>query len=385
MEVTLKKDGWHRKMQEFVFKNPPRYNSLCPYFWFTVFCIIATFIIPVVPIIKLIKIIGWLGAQILYYINKFVCIPLYNSTIFNMSDDDIIKDWIAFRNNDYYYSTHTWTEDYYQDFSFWRNDFTNLSNLSSKQVRRMQQKFTTWKELNPDWEVKIEAIKDKHRENYKKKLEDNKVELELKYKKEVELQGIKWKKDYDKKVSDEAAKVRRQKMFTKIAVYTKWLAYPIVTIIVALIIYCIYLGLHKVYSMIPWLIILHNISNFFIKHGIPILVHAIVIAVLLLVIFLIFKLSIKCTINICDTAFGRGVSKPFIWLWIFIKLLATEIIIPITMFIYNWILIPIGKGIGGVGYGLVWTWKFLMATKEGYCPAIIWKDELNTKTDESKN
>lgn len=54
MEITLNKNGWHRKLQEFVFRNPPRHNSLCPYFWLTVFCFIFTFMIPIVLIIRFI-------------------------------------------------------------------------------------------------------------------------------------------------------------------------------------------------------------------------------------------------------------------------------------------------------------------------------------------
>lgn len=34
--IKMNKDGYHRKLQEFVFDNPPLFSNLCPYFWFTV-------------------------------------------------------------------------------------------------------------------------------------------------------------------------------------------------------------------------------------------------------------------------------------------------------------------------------------------------------------
>ena len=39
MEVKLKRNGWHKKLQVWTFgDNAPNFNSLCPYFWTTVFC-----------------------------------------------------------------------------------------------------------------------------------------------------------------------------------------------------------------------------------------------------------------------------------------------------------------------------------------------------------
>lgn len=45
MEVNLSKNGWHYKLQRFMFgEKTPQLDSLCPYFWLTIMCV---FLIPI--------------------------------------------------------------------------------------------------------------------------------------------------------------------------------------------------------------------------------------------------------------------------------------------------------------------------------------------------
>src|SRR3990167_10492099 len=100
MEITLKADGWHRKLHNFVFgTNTPRYNNLCPYFWLTVFCGIITFIIPIIPIWKILRwsffvllsIFDWISVKIDLYVFE----PLFERMSRSMDEEEILKSWVA--------------------------------------------------------------------------------------------------------------------------------------------------------------------------------------------------------------------------------------------------------------------------------------------------
>jgi hypothetical protein len=67
MKVKLHKNGWHAKLQQFVLGNrKPSFNSLCPYFWTTVFCLIVS---PFTIIYKTVKFIFskiWKGISFIF-------------------------------------------------------------------------------------------------------------------------------------------------------------------------------------------------------------------------------------------------------------------------------------------------------------------------------
>lgn len=55
MVVTLSRDAWHVRLQDWTFPTPPNFNSLCPHFWCTVFCLI---VLPVTLLFKLLFLVG---------------------------------------------------------------------------------------------------------------------------------------------------------------------------------------------------------------------------------------------------------------------------------------------------------------------------------------
>ena len=79
--VTLKRDGWHSRLQEWVFGYIPYKNNFCPFFWLTIFCIIAT---PFVGLYKLVKGIPWAFATIIALVTFIVGKPL--ELLFNLLD-----------------------------------------------------------------------------------------------------------------------------------------------------------------------------------------------------------------------------------------------------------------------------------------------------------
>lgn len=84
MEVTLKSNGWYNKLQKFTFgKSKPELYSLCPFFWLTIFCIVA------LPFTLILKGILWVANRIDKYIDKSIneyldsLTPLEIGTMYN--------------------------------------------------------------------------------------------------------------------------------------------------------------------------------------------------------------------------------------------------------------------------------------------------------------
>jgi len=393
MEVNLKRNGWHRKLQTFVFKNAPRYNSLCPYFWFTVFCAIFTFIIPIVPFIKLIKGIFWVAGWILKGINNKICIPMMNSIIRGMDDSDVITSWTAW-NQSYTSADYGWkynsqgeatgmTQEEKEDWNFWRNDFTKLPETSSRFRERSRKRFEKWKAATPDWEAQIELIKQKRRDEYKAKIQAMNIAAKERQLREYEKEKAAAEKLRIKKEKEAiyamqnaeriaAAKKRREAIFTKIVLYTKWIAYVLVAGILSLIGY----GIYKLFSWIatcniPWT-----------KIGSVTLIVceiALAAAVAIAVIYLLVKLVQKCEIRPSDSKTLRAIGRFFIWIgrglaWFGIKVLA-----PIGLFLYKWVILPLAAVMFGIYKVFAFIGMYLKSTKDGYCPAIIWKDDESVK------
>lgn len=374
MEVTLNKNGWHRKMQEFVFKDAPRYNSLCPYFWFTVFCIIFTFIIPVVPFIKLIKLIFKSSGMLLTWINKAICIPIMDSIIRGMDDSDIIKAWTSYGQQYENYSfgykykrngeVVSLTEQELENWRFWRDDFAKINDLTFSKREDLANRFIKWKNITPDWEHQIETIKAK----IKLDEEANRVAKENR-KREL------WKREEEarerlriKAIKAKEAVARRQKMFTKIAIYTKWIAYVVVAALISAAVFGIYKLVVWIASCnIPW----KTIGN----TTLAILVSITIAAAFFALVHLISKLITKCQIRPSDSKFLRWIGRRFVDLWKILVWISLEILAPTGLFIYKWILTPIGGFFYGIWKGLGFVITFLKSTKDGYCPAINWEEE----------
>ena len=375
MEVTLNKNGWHRKMQEFVFKDAPRYNSLCPYFWFTVFCVIFTFIIPIVPFVKLIKLIFTGAGMLLSGINNNICIPLMNSIIRGMDDGDVIKGWVNYSTDNYLDQRWVLTPHGEKEWKFWKEDFANVHETHWKIKEKSAERFQKWKSITPDWEAQIEAIKAKRREEYAKLIEESRLSAienaKAKAKRRAELQR---REDEArerlriKAIKAREAVAKRQKMFTKIAVYTKWIAYVVVAAIVGAILY----GIYKLFSWIATFNIHWDTVGYVITH---IVVGLLILSVAIAIAFLIIKLIRKCELKPSDSKFLRWRGRRFIGLWKIIVWISLELMVPIGLFLFKWVIMPVGGFFYGIWKGLGFIVMYLKSTKDGYCPAINWKEE----------
>lgn len=113
--VKLSKDGWHYKLQEFVLGSATHRMNLCPYFWITVFCMLAS------PFIAIYKGVVVMAEGSITFIDKVFCIPLNLYLISNVSDSRLADMWKAalIRDEDDYFTFNTRLS---LDFDLWRKD-----------------------------------------------------------------------------------------------------------------------------------------------------------------------------------------------------------------------------------------------------------------------
>lgn len=100
MEVKLRRDGWHFRLQKWVFGEVPYQNNFCPYFWLTIFCLVAS------PF-KL----AWLGVYAAFlrplfklfdWIDDHVCTPLMTHVYTRIPAVDIYPIFYAHQKWDEY-------------------------------------------------------------------------------------------------------------------------------------------------------------------------------------------------------------------------------------------------------------------------------------------
>lgn len=363
MQVILNPRGWHRRLQEFVFNNPPRFQSLCPYFWFTIFCIIFTFIIPIVPLIKTVKgfFIGIL--RLAEWFDKKVCEPAFAKLAAGMDEDSVIWTWSA-SIEEYYFLPNEERDDIY----FWK---TNLKTgrINLKQQEKAREKFELWKLSNPNWKEKLIEIKEKRRIQIEKILEENRIESARLWKYQEEQA----KKAMERRARMQAHvtkfKLSKQQMFTKIAVYTKWLAWAIGGVLTALILWGLYELCIFISKVVDWPHFFHELGRFFVFAGQGIWYTKWIILIALVSSILIFLMVRSKWCFYCSDETTRKIGKffknmawPFVKLWKGFVLFILFIVAPFVWF---------GRKVGSA---VSFIFMFLKTNKDNICPAIIWEE-----------
>ena len=359
MEVKLKRNGWHQRLQRFVFEYPPHFYSFCPYFWVTIFCIIITFVIPIIPIWKIIKYtgmgIGWLFLKTMDGFNDYICEPAFEWMVKNMPEEDILKAWTidfdwnaAPRNSSDWYNSPDGT-----DFLFWRDDYTTLRNMTSSQKEKYNLKFQVWKKNTPDWEQRLADIKIRQKEFWLKMAEQREKDEALKVKKENEAAEERIK-NYDK---IKAKEIRKKQTMNAIIKYTKWLVYGLGMFVISAVAYGVYQLVNWIYNSIVWFEFWPKFYIFMEYAG------YIVGAAIILIAFsyALFIIARKCAISFYDIPGSKGLVKGLGWIVEYI------ITMPIV-----WLCKKFGPWVGS---GFKFIWMYLVAMKEDNCPEIIWEDE----------
>lgn len=341
MEVKLKKNGWHKKVQIYVLgeRNVPTFNNLCPYFWLTNFCLLAT-IIPIIPTYYAIR---WCLRMLVVGIDKLsesmynsLCKPVVERRAVAMDDDDLLKAWVLKVSQGYW-------EDYknplYKNYQFFRSDYFGddiVYNIKTKRKDKIREYFDIWKSKNPDWQVKLEKLQEKRIAMYEQVKKDREA-----------LWARIQKEQADEEESKRKAKFRREKAMIMIVKYTKYILIPIA----AFILYWIGKG---IYNLMTWGYNHFDYNKFMMYSYIAL---GCVVGIVIIYFIIIFLSSVFSKMTVC---LGDC--------WV-------------TRF-FKWIGGPLGKllnllGVGAISIGnfFGFFWQYLMLAKKDYCPGIEWQEE----------
>lgn len=153
MQVKLTNNSWHRKLQEWIFgENVIRFGSLCPYFWFTIFCLIA------IPFICIFKTLSKIFKLTMNFIEKNIFEPIERKQAKELTHEQLISLYINIYKN--------------EDFNWSKRD-----KLISKLFKLTQIKYG-WKKLDW-WEFEKKAL-NKHRSEKEKLFKEQELQARLK-------------------------------------------------------------------------------------------------------------------------------------------------------------------------------------------------------------
>lgn len=324
MEITLNKNGFHRRLQLWCFgKSCPLYFSFCPYFWLTIFCVIFT-IIPVFPAIKLVKYLGigvlWLFDQAADGFEKWICEPLLKTKAFQMNNnpDELLMS--------------AWNYDYseWDDYEFWRYQFFDREKLHKNSEAR-QKKFEVWKQNTPNWQQILHEVKEKRRAFFlEQAAERERIRQQI-----IEEESARYERQ-------QRNKELRQKAFTWIAKYTKWIAFVFAGAIISFAAYWMYrLGVYAYDHF--------NYANFVYVMkiiGLGILGLTVLAGIVLLVYKILTSIKCKAACLLCELEFK--------WL--------------------KKVLGYIGNLFIVIGKVLSFLWNGIVLFKKEYCPGINWEN-----------
>lgn len=354
MEIKLNPNGWHRRLQCWVFLDPPMFQNFCPYFWLTNFCILFVFIIPIVPLVKLVVLVCH-GISTGFermgdYIDNVICKPMFENSALRMNTEQILQSWMF--NEEYFldYASEL-NREQWDENRFWREHVYSEERrkLNYKKREVMARKFEAWKNKNPNWEQLLAEYRAKKVASREKWLADLQ-----------EQQAKMYRERQQEERRKELAKIQRQKMFTWIAKNTKWMIYPILTAVALFVLYWVVVFLTWIWHF--------TMDHFYPENIIPtlkvigrILLFAGGVVGLIFIGVTISKKTSCSSVCFCDTWLYRFLLKP----------LLTYVLRPIGRF-FLW-LSPI------VGDGIESAWNTIMIFKSNYCPGIVWeKKEKST-------
>lgn len=340
MEIKLHPNGWHRRLQKYVFgSRVPLFHNFCPYFWITNFCILVTFIIPIVPFIKLIVLtcggLSWCFNKAADYFEDAICNPMFERAAMKMSSEEIIETW--FFNSWNNLLNHNWQAELADELDSWPENMRDkYYGTNYKKRQEKIKKFEAWKAKTPNWEQIIADYK------IKRKADMEQHQKDLIAKREERI--IQEHKEAERKIN---AEKRRQKMFTFIVMYTKWIIYPLLLSLAAFIVYWVYIGMSN--------LITYAIDHFHYDNFITIMkLVGLIIGGLALVFGFIHtmvkiadKVTCKCCIK-CPNWLGK-----------------------VALTIVNSILWLVQQ----IGGAVVSAWTIFMIFKKNYCPGINWEEE----------
>lgn len=130
MEVTLSRNSWHYRLQNFVFNDVPFQKNFCPYFWLTIFCIFA---FPFVGIWTLVKkpLLAFFEFLLFGFekvgevVDEKVCTPYRERSLESVTPEQAFVLWEAWEAWDYYYVRREGTSKLAEKFRRWKEFYIN--------------------------------------------------------------------------------------------------------------------------------------------------------------------------------------------------------------------------------------------------------------------
>lgn len=382
MEIVLKRDSWHYKLQKYMF-GPVYFQSFCPYFWLTIFCLIASpFVFGAVGI-KYGAIGFWRGLKwtfwtvllpfawlwrhfvkgcdyalerTLDWIDSGICLPL-EKFLLRFADGDTLEQLYR-RSRDYYLETGSAKN---EEEAKRRVTGYAYSSKQAETFKKMDAKFQLWKENEGfEWKRSLQEILARRREE---------KELQVKREREAEIA---------REIAKKKMEARRRQLQVSIAKWTKVVTPYLLTILGSSIVYGLYrLGvllvslnwswvgrvlhtlaiaasdvvawLHRLYSGVlglNWTKFVHY-AGLIASYGLLVIVG---LGLLIGVIVLMVKLWKKCNLSVPVSR----LAPPLVWtgtkIWFVMRLVASPF-----------------RAFG------VFVIEYIKIAKKDYCPNIKWE------------
>jgi len=326
MGVTLKRDGWHFRLQNFVLDDEAeRRINLCPYFWITVFCLM---VVPFVGIFKgIFYLFIYLMGSLSDFFDKKICPPLEKFFVSHFSNSILETMWR--------YSLERQKE-----------EGTHARSYCGPNTLKLGDKFAIWKksmeEKGIDWKKELENILKKQEEERNEKIEkENKL-----YK--------------ARKIKEQNQRERKAKIDKVMITIAKYLFPPILFSIAVISITFIAWIFWRIYVLANWV-------KFFAATLMVLKVLLIGVVVIVPIVLAIYLIK-KCEFNMSlewDDPILKPILKPFVFVWNPISKSIKKVFSIFNVFGYIF---------GGIKSFFSFFWEYAKGWKEDHCPMISWED-----------
>jgi hypothetical protein len=341
MQVTLSRSSWHYRLQTIIL-GTPRFTNFCPYFWWTIFCLIASiFYFPFMGIGWVFNFFGRKMDKVLNLvidcIETIVCEPLDRMFISRLDDAQVLEIYsksraaLAIRHDTSPERAYDWYD----------------SSVVKKKYKKMNAKFEIWRKLNAEtWETKLAEMSKRQTQLCIEKNKTNEAALR-KYKADLKL--------HRERVALRAEKARKIQL--KLVSITQKIVPVVVVVLVAGLGFLLFrLGVVMVHLVrrINWA----AVFPVMIVWGIRAVILFAIIGLLVGFLVLFHTLLTKCTLiipkdlsNVFVKVGGR-IASPFVWFGLGIKKVFFNPIAALVLFIVEYVKIA----------------------KKDHCPQILWRE-----------
>jgi hypothetical protein len=233
--VKLSRNGWYCRLQKKMFGLEPTFENFCPFFWLTVFCVLASpfyftaigvaglAVILFKAFVRLVsmcerpltRMIGVVESFALL-LDKCICLPTERVFVERYDEEQVY--WLYLHSRDMLAKKRGTTD----LSSAWKYYVEDYPEKKHKLWTSLDRKFQIWKKMMGDgWDSRIEEIV---------------VRCEARDLAERERENRVYK-ERQERIAD--AEVRRRKMLTTIVQYTKYVAPVVVGILILLVSYAL--------------------------------------------------------------------------------------------------------------------------------------------------